>query len=102
MYITHIYDVADNKQTESSAVMCLNHPAAVAGIPIFGGLAAIFGGLEFAGLLYLTCFSGKSPGYASLKSGHHTSVHCSGIGPASSCIYPQNIHIITPLPLSRR
>jgi hypothetical protein len=42
---------------------------AVGGIPIFGGLAAIFAGLEFAGLLYLMRFAGESPGYASLKSG---------------------------------
>jgi hypothetical protein len=40
---------------------------AVGEIPIFGGLTAIFAGLEFSGLLYHMRFAGQSPGYASLK-----------------------------------
>jgi hypothetical protein len=44
-------------------ILCRSAPqkpsAAVGGIPIFGGLAAIFAGLEFAGHLYLMCFAGK-------------------------------------------
>jgi hypothetical protein len=39
-------------------------PAAVGGILGSGELAAIFAGLEFAGLLYLQHFAGKSQGYA--------------------------------------
>jgi hypothetical protein len=59
---------------------------AVGGIPIFGGLAAIFAGLEFSRLLYIMPFEGKSPDYASLKSGRHTSVHHPGMVPASGSI----------------
>ncbi len=44
------------------------------GIPVFGGLATIFAGLELAELFYLMQFAGESLGYASLKSGHSTSV----------------------------
>jgi hypothetical protein len=42
----------------------LKPPSAVGGIPIFSGLATIFTGLEFTGLLYLMCFVFESPGYA--------------------------------------
>jgi hypothetical protein len=59
----------------SARLLHRNRPGAVGGIPVFGGLAAIFAGLEFAGLLYILCFAGESPGYASLKSGHHMSIH---------------------------
>jgi hypothetical protein len=38
--------------------------AAVGGILVFGGLAAIFGELEFAGLLYRQRRADKRPGYA--------------------------------------
>jgi hypothetical protein len=58
------------------------------GITIFGGLAAIFAGLELAGLLHPMSFVGESPSYASLKSGRHMSVHRRGRGPASGDIYP--------------
>jgi hypothetical protein len=45
-----------------------NHLAAVGGIMVFGGLAAIFAELEFTGLQHQARFAGKSPSYASLKS----------------------------------
>jgi hypothetical protein len=35
------------------------------GILVFGGLAAIFAGLEFAGLLNQQCFAANRPGYDS-------------------------------------
>jgi hypothetical protein len=72
------------------------------GIPIFGGLAAIFGGLESAGLLYLMRFAGESPGYTSHKSGCPTSVHCCGMGAASNGIHLPKLPLIPPLPASRR
>jgi hypothetical protein len=50
---------------------------------IFGGLATIFARLEFAGLLYLLRFAGKSSGHASLKSGHSISVLRRGMWLAS-------------------
>ncbi len=68
-----------------------NHLAAIGGILVFGGLAAIFAGLEFAGLRHQACFAGKSPSYASLKSKRPTSVHGSGIGPESGG--PDPLHI---------
>ncbi len=49
----------------------------------FSGLAAIFPGLEPAGLLYLKCSAGESPGDASPQSGHPVSVHRCRMGPAS-------------------
>jgi hypothetical protein len=42
-----------------------NQLAAVGGILVFGGFAAIFAKLEFAGLLNLQRFASKRPGYAS-------------------------------------
>ncbi len=45
-----------------------NHLAAVGGILVFGGLAAIIAELEPAQLLYQARFAGKSPSYDSLKS----------------------------------
>jgi hypothetical protein len=42
-----------------------NHLAAVGGILVFGGLAAIFAGLELGGILYLQHFAAKRLGYAS-------------------------------------
>jgi hypothetical protein len=68
-----------------------NHLAAVGGILVFGGLAAIFAGLEFAGLRHQAHFAGKSPSYASLKSKRPTSVHRSGIGLESGG--PDPLHI---------
>jgi hypothetical protein len=68
-----------------------NHLAAVGGILVFGGLAAIFAGLEFAGLRHQTPFAGKNSSYASLKSKRPTSVHRSGIGPESGG--PDPLHI---------
>ncbi len=75
-----------------------NHPAAVGAILVSGRLAAIFAGHEFAGLLYLQRFADESSGYASLKSGHPTSVHRHGTVPASGSMHPQNLS----QPLSRR
>jgi hypothetical protein len=46
----------------------LRHPnrlVAVGGILVFGGLAAIFAGLELGGIIYLQRFAAKRPGYAS-------------------------------------
>ncbi len=68
-----------------------NRLAAVGGILAFGGLAAIFAGLEFAGLRHQARFAGKSPSYASLKSKRPTSVHRSGIGPERGGPDPQHI-----------
>ncbi len=70
---------------------CQNRPAAVGGLHVSGGLAAIFAGLEFAGQSYLMCFAGKSPGYASIKSCHALSICRHGTGPASGDIFPQNM-----------
>jgi hypothetical protein len=78
----------------STGLHCKNHPEIVGGIPVSGGLAAIFPGLEPARLRYLAHFAGKGPGYASLKSGHPTSVHRRGIGLASRGIYPQYMPLI--------
>jgi hypothetical protein len=60
-------------------------------------LAAIFVH-EFAGLLYLTHFAGKSQGYAALKSRRPTSVHRRGRVLASSSIYPQDMLLVPLLP----
>jgi hypothetical protein len=67
---------------------------AVGGIPIFCGLAAIFNGLEFAGLFYLTRFAGERPGNNSRLFEHPISVHRCGMGPASGGIYLQNMPLI--------
>ena len=42
-----------------------NQLAAVGGIPVFGGLAAIFAELEFSGLFNWQRLAAKRPGYAS-------------------------------------
>ncbi len=42
-----------------------NKLAAVGGILVFGGVAAIFAGLEFTGLLNRQHFAAKRPGYTS-------------------------------------
>jgi hypothetical protein len=61
---------------------------AVSRILIFGGLAAIFAGLEFAGLLYILRFGGERPGYTSFKSGCPISIHRHGMGLArGSTVY---------------
>jgi hypothetical protein len=73
-----------------------NHLAVIAGILVFSGLAAIFAGLEFAGLLNRQRFAAKRTGYASRKFGGHTSVHCCGIRPASGGIDPQNMPLFPP------
>jgi hypothetical protein len=49
----------------SAGLRRLNQLAAVAEILVFGGLAAIFAELEFAGLLNQQRFEAKRPGYAS-------------------------------------
>jgi hypothetical protein len=69
----------------SASLPCKNHIAAVGGILISGGFAAIF-----AGLLYLMHFAGESPGYASLKSGRPTYVHHSRIGLARRYIFAKH------------
>jgi hypothetical protein len=68
-----------------------NRLAAVGGILVFGGLAAIFAELEFAGLRHQANFAGISLSYASLKSKRPMSVHRSGIGPESGGPDPQHI-----------
>jgi hypothetical protein len=45
-----------------------NHLAAVGGILVSSGFAAIFAELELAGLRHQARFAGKCPSYASLKS----------------------------------
>jgi hypothetical protein len=75
----------------SASLRCPNHLAAVGGILVFGGLAAIFAGLEFALLRHQAHFAGKTPSYASLKSKRPTSVHRSGIGPESGGL--DSLHI---------
>jgi hypothetical protein len=52
----------------------LNQLATVVEILVFGGLAAIFSELEFAGLLDWWRFAVKRPGYASRLFGDPTSV----------------------------
>jgi hypothetical protein len=59
----------------SAGLHSKNHPVAVGGILVSGGLAAIFAKLEPARLRYPTRFAGKSQGYASVKSGRPASVH---------------------------
>ncbi len=51
----------------------LKQPCGCCGIPIFGGLAAIFARLEFAGLLCVMHFAGESLGYG--LTGRPRSVH---------------------------
>jgi hypothetical protein len=68
-----------------------NHPVALSGILVSGGLAAIFAELEPARLRHGARFAGKSPSYASLKSYRPTSVRHSGIGPESGGPDLQNI-----------
>ncbi len=52
-----------------SAGLCRpNHLAAVGGILVSSGFAAIFAELELAGLRHQALFAGESPSYASLKS----------------------------------
>jgi hypothetical protein len=75
----------------SPVLHCQNHPAAVDGLRFSSGSAAIFAGLEFAGLFHLMCFAGVSPGYASIKSGRILSIRRRRIGPASGDIFPHNM-----------
>ncbi len=49
----------------SAGPHCQDRPAVLSGILDSGGLAAIFAGLEPAGLLYLSHFAGESPGSSS-------------------------------------
>jgi hypothetical protein len=48
----------------SASLRSPNQLAAVGGILVFSGLAAIFGELEFAGLLNWQRWADKRPGYA--------------------------------------
>jgi hypothetical protein len=68
----------------------------VGSIPIFGGLAAIFAGLEFAGLLYLAHFAGERPGNNSRQFERPISIHHRGMGTASGDIYLQNMPLHPP------
>jgi hypothetical protein len=86
----------------SAGLRRLNQLASVGGILVFGGLAAIFAELEFAGLLNWQRYAAKRSGYASRKFGGPTSVHRCGIRPASSGVDPQNMPLFTPPPLRRR
>jgi hypothetical protein len=69
---------------------------AVGRILVFGGLASIFAGLEFAGLLNWQRFVAKRSGYASRKFGGPTPVRRCGIRPASGGIDPQNMPLFLP------
>jgi hypothetical protein len=79
-----------------------NQLAAIGGILVFGGLAAIFAELEFAGFLNRQHFAAKRSGYASRKFGGPTSVRRCGRKPASSGIDPPNMPLFPPPPLCRR
>ena len=79
-----------------------DHPAVLCGILDSDGFAAIFAGLQHAGLLFLQRIAGKSPSDASRKSGCPTSVHRRGIGPDIGGISPKNMPVIPPPPPSRR
>ncbi len=79
-----------------------NQLAAVGGILVFGGLAAIFAELEFAELLNRQRWADKRSGYASRKFGGPTSIRRCGITPASGGIHPQNMSLFPPPPLRRR
>jgi hypothetical protein len=51
-----------------------DHPAVFGEILNFGVLAAN-AGFEFAGVLYMACFTGKRPGNVSCQFDHPTSAH---------------------------
>jgi hypothetical protein len=86
----------------SAGLRRLNQLAVVGGILVFGGLAAIFAELEFAGLLNRQRFAAKRSGYASRIFCGPTSVRRYGMGPASGSIDPKNMPLFPPPPLSRR
>jgi hypothetical protein len=75
---------------------------AVGGILVFGGLAAIFTELEFAGLLNRLRFAAKRSGYASRKFGGPMSVRRCGIKLASGSIDPPNMPLFPPPPSLRK
>jgi hypothetical protein len=85
----------------SSGLRRLNQLASVGGMLVFGGFAAIFAELEFAGLLNRQRFAAKRSGYASRKFSGPTSVGHYGIRPASGGIDPQNMPLFPPPPLCR-
>jgi hypothetical protein len=72
----------------SASLRCLNQLVAVVEILVFGGLAAIFAELEFAGLLNRQRFAAKRSGYASRKFGGSTSVRRCRITQSSGGIDP--------------
>ncbi len=76
------------------------HPAVVGGILDPVKLAAIFARLEPAELLYLEHSAGESPSDLSRQSGHPASIHCYGMGQASSGIHPQDLPLILLAPAS--
>ncbi len=79
-----------------------NKLAAVGGILVFGGLAAIFAELEFAGLFNWQRLAAKRPGYVSRKFCGPTSVRRCGIGLASGGSDKQNMPLFPPPPFCRR
>jgi hypothetical protein len=85
----------------SASLYHQNHPAAVGGILYSGGLAIIFAGLEFGGLLYLQLLQpkGQATPHANLAAyvpGRR------GIRPASGCIHLKNMPLFPPPQLSCR
>ncbi len=86
----------------SAGLRRLNQLAAIGGILVFGGLAAIFAELEFAGLLNRQHFAAKRSGYASRIFCGPMSVRRCGMGSASGGIDPKNMSLFPPPPLSRR
>ncbi len=86
----------------SAALRRSNQLAAVGGILVFGGLAAIFAELEFAGLLNWQRWADKRSGYTSCKFGGPTSVRRCGMEPTSGSPDPQNMPLFPLPPLRRR
>jgi hypothetical protein len=76
---------------------CQNRSAAVCRIPDFDRLAAIFAGLEPAGVRNLAHFAGESPGANLVALG----LSIASEGPVSSRIHPQDLLHIPPLPARR-
>jgi hypothetical protein len=72
----------------SAGLRCLNQLASVGRILVFGGLAAIFTELEFAGLLNRQRYAAKRSGYASRKFGgptsaaKHAAVYAAAVAPS--------------------
>jgi hypothetical protein len=67
-----------------------DHPSALGGILDSSRLAAIFAGLEFAGLLCLQRFADDSPGNASYQSSRPMPVHRHKMRTDRGKIHPHN------------